>query len=316
MKMFDKLKDILFDEVEEDEKEIKVKKKEEKTVQKQPEVQIAERIEPQKRPERVEDRPPVIDRGKKMEADTISFDDLSERDLYSSAPKKDTNTFSFPDFDEEEFSSNYNPRPQVVEKPRPTTNVLEYERKKKTEKRYDFGKYERVETKEVVEKKKFKPSPIISPVYGILNEDYKIEDIKNKNEVNNDSLDIESVRKKAYPEVESIEEKIDVLPKEEYFEEETVTVNIKENDDKKSEKVRTIDELLEDTADEIISVENSPKKVSDYEDMEKELDAFINEEPVVEEPKEEVDIDEDQTLENDLFDLIDSMYDNREDGDE
>ena len=314
MKMFDKLKDILFDEVEDEEKEIKIKKQQ-KAVPKVEE-SIAERVEPQKRSERIEDKSPIIDRSKKQESDSISFEDLNEKDLYNT-PNKDTNTFSFPDFDEEEFSSSYTARPKVVEKPKPTTNVLEYEHKKKIEKRYDFGKFERVETKEVVEKKKFKPSPIISPVYGILNEDYHIEDIKNKNEIDSENLDIESVRKKAYPEQEQITE---VLPKEEYYEDETVTVNIKEDDHKKSETVRTIDELLEDTADEIINISDTPKNISDYEDMEKELDAFVNDEPVKEETTEmqpkAADIDEDQTLENDLFDLIDSMYDNREDGDE
>ena len=155
---------------------------------------------------------------------------MSERDLF-----KSENTFPFPDFDEEEFSSTMN-RQQKKSSP---TNVLEYEKKKKIEKRYDFGRYERTETREVVEKKKFKPSPIISPVYGILNEDYKVEDIKDVTEENRqNNLDIESVRKKAFGEVEILEE-----PKETVYEE-TVTVKLKENELEKQKKVKTIDELL------------------------------------------------------------------------
>ena len=109
---------------------------------------------------------------------------------------------------------------------------------KKIEKKYDLGRYERVEKTEVVERKKFKPSPIISPVYGILNEDYKPEDIKEKKVDNKDkTIDFNSVRKKAFGEI----------PKEEpisYYEE-TVTVKLKENEEEKKQKVKTIDELLD-----------------------------------------------------------------------
>ena len=58
------------------------------------------------------------------------------------------NSFRFPDFDEEEFSSMAKPQPK------PKANVLEYERKKTVEKRTDYGRYERIETREYTEKKK------------------------------------------------------------------------------------------------------------------------------------------------------------------
>ena len=51
------------------------------------------------------------------------------------------------DFDEEEFTS--------MSRPKPKANVLEYERKKTVEKRTDYGRYERVETREYTEKRKF-----------------------------------------------------------------------------------------------------------------------------------------------------------------
>ena len=192
-----------------------------------------------------------------------------------------------------------------------TTNVLEYEKKKKIEKKFDFGRYERTETKEVVEKKKFKPSPIISPVYGILNEDYKVEDIKDVTDENrNNNLDFNSVRKKAFGEIEKLEE----TPKETYYEE-TVTVKLKENDEEKKQKVKTIDELLEDTADVEIELDKEKDKrnnAQDYEKVEEDLEEII-------EPKShddnKINEEDDDTLENDLFDLIDSMYDSGEDGD-
>ena len=207
MGLFNKIKDILFEDEEIEETEtVKVnnEKKEAKSEVKRP---IAEKIEPQRRPEvRPEPvREPIRETQQYREpayeppkvTRETNYNDLSDRDLF-----KSENTFPFPDFDEEEFSSTMNRQQK-----KPTTNVLEYEKKKKIEKKYDYGRYERTETREVVEKKKFKPSPIISPVYGILNEDYKVEDIKDVTEENrNNNLDFNSVRKKAFGDIEALDE--------------------------------------------------------------------------------------------------------------
>ena len=48
--------------------------------------------------------------------------------------------------------------------------------------------------------------------------------------------------------------------------------------------------------------------------MDEDLEELIDNNPKEKEKNIELDEDDD-TLENDLFDLIDSMYDNREDGD-
>ena len=298
MGLFGKIKDILFEDEEVEEKNFKTKE------EAKPEVKpIAEKIEPQKRVENIEKRPVKEEIKINNTNAAKNIDTISERDLF-----KSENTFPFPDFDEEEFSSSMSRQ----QRKKTTTNVLEYEKKKKIEKKFDFGRYERTETKEVVEKKKFKPSPIISPVYGILNEDYKIEDIKDKTtEYANNNLDFNSVRKKAFGEIE----KLDETPKETYYEE-TVTVKLKENDEEKKQKVKTIDELLEDTADveiDINSDKNKAKDVLDYEKVDEDLEEII--ESKKHDDKKVADEDNDDTLENDLFDLIDSMYDNGEDGD-
>ena len=167
MGLFNKIKGILFEEVEDDEVVDTPKPKASEV--KKP---IAERIEPQKREEVVINTPPKVEVPKE-----VKHDQINERDLF-----KSDNTFPFQEFDEKEFESM-----SRVNKPKQTTNVLEYEKKKKIEKKYDLGRYERVEKTEVVERKKFKPSPIISPVYGILNEDYKPEDIKEKKVDNKDN---------------------------------------------------------------------------------------------------------------------------------
>ena len=296
MGLLNKIKGILFEEVEEDEV-VSTPKSEEKKP-------IAEKIEPQRKVEEPDEKSVPKVTAPVKEAKT---ENLNERDLF-----KSDNISPFFDFDEEEFSNM-----SRVQKPK-TTNVMEYERKKRVEKRYDMGNFSKIERTEVVEKKKFKPSPIISPVYGILNEDYKPEDIKSKTDnVVNTGLDFNSVRKKAFGE-ETLGE-----PEATYYEE-SVTVKVKENEEEKQQKVKTIDELLEDTSDVTIdvdeknSVEDKNNKeakdeVADYERIDKDLEEVTAKCDVNKTEMKKV--EDDDTLENDLFDLIDSMYDNREEGD-
>ena len=296
MGLLNKIKGILFEEVEEDEV-VSTPKSEEKKP-------IAEKIEPQRKVEEPDEKSVPKVTAPVKEAKT---ENLNERDLF-----KSDNISPFFDFDEEEFSNM-----SRVQKPK-TTNVMEYERKKRVEKRYDMGNFSKIERTEVVEKKKFKPSPIISPVYGILNEDYKPEDIKSKTDnVVNTGLDFNSVRKKAFGE-ETLGE-----PEATYYEE-SVTVKVKENEEEKQQKVKTIDELLEDTSDVTIdvdeknSVEDKNNKeatdeVADYERIDKDLEEVTAKCDVNKTEMRKV--EDDDTLENDLFDLIDSMYDNREEGD-
>lgn len=296
MGLLNKIKGILFEEVEDDEV-VSTPKSEEKKP-------IAEKIEPQRKVEE-----PVEKSVQKVTAPVkeTKTENLNERDLF-----KSDNISPFFDFDEEEFSNM-----SRVQKPK-TTNVMEYERKKRVEKRYDMGNFSKIERTEVVEKKKFKPSPIISPVYGILNEDYKPEDIKSKTDnVVNTGLDFNSVRKKAFGE-ETLGE-----PEATYYEE-SVTVKVKENEEEKQQKVKTIDELLEDTSDVTIDVDEknsvedkndkeATDEVADYERIDKDLEEVTAKCDVNKTEMKKV--EDDDTLENDLFDLIDSMYDNREEGD-
>lgn len=296
MGLLNKIKGILFEEVEEDEV-VSTPKSEEKKP-------IAEKIEPQRKVEEpVEKSVPKVTAPVKE----TKTENLNERDLF-----KSDNISPFFDFDEEEFSNM-----SRVQKPK-TTNVMEYERKKRVEKRYDMGNFSKIERTEVVEKKKFKPSPIISPVYGILNEDYKPEDIKSKTDnVVNTGLDFNSVRKKVFGE-ETLGE-----PEATYYEE-SVTVKVKENEEEKQQKVKTIDELLEDTSDVTIDVDEknsvedkndikATDEVADYERIDKDLEEVTAKCDVNKTEMRKV--EDDDTLENDLFDLIDSMYDNREEGD-
>ena len=286
MGLFSKVKDILFEEEEVTEAIPKIK---EEPVAKR--VEKIEPIEPMVEDETVEIKKAVKE---EVEERPVKIDTIRDDDLFMDK------SFPFQDFDEEEFSNSFakkeEPVPPIsrVQKPK-NVNVLDYERNKKAERRAEFERP--IANQTTVDRKKFKPSPIISPVYGILNEDYRIEDIKNRNE--EDLLTIEEVRKKAFEQTEEIPEVRETL-------EDTVTVKIKEPEEEKIQKVKTIDDLLEDTTDEVIDVKPTQDEAIDiqYDEVE---------EPVHEEKADR--FEEDETLENDLFDLIDSMYDQREDGD-
>lgn len=299
MGLVSKLKNILF---EEEEVEIPVIEKKEK----KPEVVREYKELPKKEEVKVtnyqnyDHLEPVIRQEAKMEeqvrSSTQNRNTVSERELF-----KSEKTFNFPAFDEEEFES-FVPRKR-------STNVMEHERKKqekraeyKPEYRKDYKDYKKPE--EPKEVKKFKPSPIISPVYGILDKNYTPDEITTRTEVTpSRTLDVDVVRKKAFgPKEEKTVEKIDVKDEE---------VLVDKVLEEKMEKARTIDELLKDSSDEVIDINDA---------IDEEIDKSFSDVPSLDEEENEESLSEakheenleDDTLENDLFDLIDSMYENRE----
>ncbi len=279
MSLFNKIKDILFEEEEQTEA---IKMVKEEPVKKEPVERKAENS---------------IQSNNDFNGNNFTKEEVEfpkEKDLFTD------NSFRFPDFDEEEFKSS-------IPKRQTTSNVLDYERKKVSEKRdRDYIRYDRNETKELVEKKKFKPSPIISPVYGVLNQDYRPEDVKNRGE-ETPILNVDEVRKKAFePEVLITESKSEVI-------DEPVVTFFEEKEEKTSnfEDMKSIDELLESASDEEITLEDELEISSGNN-----LDAINEELNNYKEVEEEIKTDKesDDTLENDLFELIDSMYETREDG--
>lgn len=291
MGFMSKIKNILFEEEEIEEPVYKEEVVEKPVIKREAPVRDEEVLEYQ-RPKEVK---PVE-----------SVEELSDRELF-----KSESTFKFPAFDEEEFE-------KTMPKPRPT-NVMAYEKKKEKPKRPEYSRYERVESP-VVEKKKFKPSPIISPVYGILDKDYKPEDImpkkKSENEVKRKVLDVDSVRKKAFGTLEDDIEKTMQEPVVSFYEESEELKREKKDAELKKEleeKVKTIDELLEDSVTDEIEVSLEKTKEINIEEIEEELDNLEEETLAILDGIDDVEPNlEEDTLESDLFDLIDSMYENRE----
>lgn len=82
-------------------------------------------------------------------------------------------------------------------------NIESSKKVEKVEKKKSIDKVKKVESKKE-EKKVFKPTPIISPIYGVLDKNYHKEDIKTRNNFSNSAyyshrdVSIDDIRKKAY----------------------------------------------------------------------------------------------------------------------
>ena len=288
MSFVKKIKDILFDE-EEVTEPIKI------------------------RDENVEEVPKIVKIEPIREERKEVFKERTVEKEVVEEPKRVENSFQFPDFDEEEFVSS-------IKRPRETQNILDIEAKKSVPRRNEYKRIDRVEprdmrdsrdNRELVDKKKFKPSPIISPVYGILNQDYRAEDIVKREDVSS-NITIEEVRKKAFEtpvrEVQKqplVEETIDE-PVVTFFEEKDSLNN--SNNEKVNYK--SIDELLEEASTEI-PLEDTIEipAANNLDAIEEELEKLDTE---VKDDNSSEKNNLDDTLDSDLFELIDSMYDDRE----
>ncbi len=195
-------------------------------------------------------------------------------------PKKEEK-FVFPVyFDDSDFESD-------DKKPSPKTNSSR-------NREIEPAIYKQTQSKEEP-RKRFKLSPVISPVYGILDKNYKKEDIIETKKQPEDYFGykgdsasrVDRVRKKAFGTLEDeLENSLDHVDVKEYEVEQTVTNEVKED----LEKEATQDAELEDMFfDKDMTLEEAINK---YEAKEKE------------EIKEKDDL-----IESDLFNLIDSMYD-------
>lgn len=289
MSFFDKLKNVLFEDEEE----------------------VSEETSPKE----------------EVKTDEVRFSSKPKETKVEESPKEEAKeTTVFQSFDEEEFD-----RIAAINKNR----LLERDRKAREEKerqereqeisrkeainssrenyrRYEELRYGKSSTKDTTEyhktsevqqniynkplaskeePKKFRPSPVISPVYGVLGENYKKEDILPRASSEGTLpkiMDVDNVRKKAFGILEQNMDTNEVLQ------------DFKGDSEIPLEK---IDENLdEDIMGKTIKI--------DVDDVKNELDK-----------KEEIDSSDtkasvkkdDEALEKDLFNLIDSMYETRED---
>ncbi len=298
MGLFGKIKNIFYDE------EIVDVPEEPKSVEKPKieEVKVEKKVEPIKR------ETPVIN----------TTPTYSEREIFT---RETTNTFKFPMLDEEE-----------VKPVRSRVNALEsarIEKKKEETEKARTDKYKDLFKENTTTNSKpdrvFKPSPVISPVYGVLDKNYTREEIIERQEnitrtTNPKDMNYDAVRRKAYGTLEDeLESTLSKLSEPEIHEEVEKPVT--------KEEEKSIEDLLNEIeGNRNMSIGDIEEKIKDKMEEEESIsdDEFLKEfmsrtskteEPVKEEkettPKEE-DVDADKTLEHDLFNLIDSMYEDKE----
>ena len=189
---------------------------------------------------------------------------------------------------------------------------------------HEYGTYERKE-----ERTYFKPSPIISPIYGILDKNYRKEDVVAKKEnhsstsFSRSSVSVDDIRNKAYgidrkKEEPSVEENASKFEVDE--EEDNLLVDLSDRAKPEVKELTVGDAVeyfqdlgLEYNVDYVdVSTDKQPKKQKDK--VEPLGDSILTE---LKEDKEntpdpvEQKNDKVETIDTDndnLFDLIDSMY--------
>lgn len=341
MKFLDKIKDLFTDEEEVIEtKEIEIDEKEEEE-RKLPTFMRNKIEEEEKREEERRQR-------ETTSSTKETSNSISDREIIRT---RSSNNFSFPmDLDEPEEPS--------LHTSYSNQNVLQ--REKKVSELYS--------KKEEPKPKKFRPTPVISPVYGVLDKNYTKDEVKVTDEKSYElqrpsrKVDFETVRNKAfgsltddirnnlcencelYQEVKitkaadlklkkpqdeellaDIKEDVSLGDAEDnYFDfgvdyeipkRENAKVNITRT--KEAEEVRIVNHNDEESSAEKIEVKEVPElnKVSDKKELEdtKEFAKITRDEESADMILERLDdIKEENKEENDIFNLIDSMYDEEE----
>ena len=284
-----KMKSFLFDEEDQEEKVPVKKSKKEKEIFKPKKVEEVEEVE-------------------ELYINDISDEPLAEE--LKSRTTKIEKEFDFPEFDDDDF--------MVAEKkPEPIIKPEKEEPK-------PIPLYQGSKRKE--EFKRFKPSPIISPIYGLLDEEGNTVKEDRSDSSYNDDISLDDVRKKAYgPVQDDIEDTLKKLS--------TKTIEEAEKEMEQEElsrsKNKVVKEEVTSISDEDIKVElenddddddmilpsvNFKEIDVDKESKSSKKEKHKKEEPAVEEQPSEDEDDDDETKEQDLFNLIDTMY--QENGDE
>ena len=153
---------------------------------------------------------------------------------------------------------------------------------------------------------KFKPTPIISPVYGILDKNYHKEDIVSKNDTDYKSIDglsVDSIREKAYGSLE------DELENTLFGSNSILFKDEKKKDDSK------YDNFFDDIEEESKTNDTDLRDLENITmDIGKELDTLLNKDNNTNTNiNNNKSINDNSDIEDDdLFNLIDTMYEGDE----
>ena len=194
MKLVDKVKNFFYEDVDDDEEYIRPEKiKPDKVKEEKPKKEKKEFFFKKEPKEEVKEDTQVINIDYEDDYEDPNKD-LSERELLRAEK-----TFNFPvEMEEDEDVTSSFTEEEKDEFFGPTSRL-----------KFEDDKVEIEPKKEV---KKFRPTPVISPVYGILDKDYNLEDVEEINKGDDHSLnkkinDYDAVRSKAYKQMDDELEK-------------------------------------------------------------------------------------------------------------
>ena len=361
MGLLDKLKNVFF---EEEEVEVEEKPKKEKPKKEKP---LIKKIETPKKEPKVEktfedpykeEDPTIVEKDEDKEIELL--EDFEEPETFKRSSDRD---FKFPVIldEEEETYEEETPVEEPIEEYKEVKwdNHIYGDAKANVESSYenerhkepyansytrDFNASSYSLNQPKKEEKVFRPSPVISPVYGVLDLNYTKDEIKEKNKVEREpvfsfsetKLDLDDVRAKAFGlssevpsdvaseieddieendidiglDMEEPNETIDMTDTnmkpvvdsvtvgdaEEYFEDLGLEYNVDYKDSKKKKKAK----------------KNREDDIEEDADIEEIGEPIITDKPKRKRAKEEEENDIDVDIEDNLFDLIDSMYDEGE----
>ncbi len=286
-----KMKSFLFDE--EDEEERPVKKRSDEKKKKIESFEETKEIN-------IKNTPIVEELYMEDESDKVIISDT----VGSRAEKKE-NEFKFPEFDDDDFLVN-------PKKPEPITPVIKEEPKRIL---YQGSKKRRDEVK------KFKPSPIISPIYGLIDQNGNVnnEGLKTPESSRTDEeVRYEQIRKKAYGIMDKeLENTITRLNKKtieeaekEAEENEALSRVVKNSDASEIEVSEVVNSSADDEDDDMILPNVNFKEIDVDKERGKVTDKNVKKAEMEIDPNDED--DDDDTKEQDLFNLIDTMYQEKE----
>lgn len=289
-------------------------------------------------PKKVEEVKPIVDKKRERKIEIEETKEFDESEIISAPEIKEEKVKVV---EEEQVKSNTR---ESMKTPIFFTENdfadLEPERPKKVERKKEFD-YRSVQKREekkhpysgsytsttilTTEKPTFKPTPIISPIYGILDKNYSKEDIvdrndsrdyKTKNQTIGDKFD--QVRNKAYGKLENdleatIYEEPKVNKKKVKIEEEIDLFDELENESNKNKKDNINYNQTSELAKTVNEQEKNIKELDEETmDLTKELDNLLLQRETYNQKKEKIEKqssnNDDLLTENELFNIIDSIY--------
>lgn len=307
MSFFDKLKNVLFEDDEEtiveEEKKKEEPKKEEVRFSSQSSSTPEKKEEPKKEPsvfqsfdEEEFDRIAAINKNRLLERDRKAREEKEkeeEKRRLEARQERETLNAGYRRYEELRYGTSTATNKETKEEPKKDIRTSEIPKESGEYRQNIYNKP--LASKEPV--KKFTPSPVISPVYGVLDKNYRKEDILPRASSEGTLpkiMDVDNVRKKAFG---FLEKNIDVEEAE----------PLKDFQGENEMQMADISKELD--ADEEIG-KTTRLDISDVKKIEEDIKAKEEpKEPTVKSDKN----DEEDSLEKDLFNLIDSMYESRED---